>query len=418
MAEKNYEIRDVVYGFVSLDQQEWDIINHTVYQRLRRIKQLSLTDMIYPGAVHTRLEHSIGVMQMASDIFDSITQKPRAFSMLNEAYKLDNDGIRRYRKIIRLAALLHDIGHAPFSHAGEGLMPIKDAETGKRYDHEEYSIAIIKKYFKDLIENHPLCANHPIRVEEVTALLGDSEKCSFQGIILLFKGIISGQLDADRADYLLRDSIHTGVSYGYYDRSRLINCIDIGRIEETGDLVLAIQDGGWNIAESLVIARYQMFSQIYFHKTRRAYDHHISCAVKDVLEKCYSHLNGCYPSPLNLDEYTGFDDWTIYGKLKDGFGGKHGSIVLNRRHYRKMYETDLIPTPEQEKELEAICDRLAAEGSKDFFVDEATTKWYKMDKDILICDEGEGYVRELSSLSPIVHHMVDNPRKKRLSVEK
>ena len=72
MAEKNYEIRDVVYGFVSLDQQEWDIINHTVYQRLRRIKQLSLTDMIYPGAVHTRLEHSIGVMQMASDIFDSI----------------------------------------------------------------------------------------------------------------------------------------------------------------------------------------------------------------------------------------------------------------------------------------------------------------------------------------------------------
>lgn len=168
-------------------------------------------------------------------------------------------------------------------------------------------------------------ANYTIKVEEVTALLGDSSKCAFQGILLLFKGIISGQLDADRADYLLRDSIHTGVSYGLYDRNRLINCIDIGQMPETGDLVLAIQNGGWHIAESLVLARYQMFSQVYFHKTRRAYDHHVSYAVKEILAQVYPCFGGFYPTPEYLNEYVQLDDWTMYGKIKEGFGGKHGT---------------------------------------------------------------------------------------------
>jgi len=300
MADHIYEIRDVVYGFIQLDEQEWDIINHPVYQRLRRIKQLSLTDMAYPGAVHTRLEHSFGVMQMATDIYNSIISKKRARELLKEQYHLNEGGFDRYRKIIRLAALLHDIGHTPFSHTGEDLMPFKDPETKKRYEHEEYSISIIKQYFKSIIEEHPINANYRIEVEEVTALLGDPTRCAFQGILLLFKGIISGQLDADRADYLLRDSIHTGVNYGLYDRGRLINCIDIGQTQDTGDLVLSIQDGGWHIAESLVLARYQMFSQVYFHKTRRAYDHHVSYAVKEILKKCIRNSRGTIRRPTSL----------------------------------------------------------------------------------------------------------------------
>lgn len=163
-----FEIRDVVYGFIQLDEQEWDIINHPVYQRLRRIKQLSLTDMAYPGAVHTRLEHSIGVMQMATDIYNSIISKRRARALLSEQYYLDAGGFDRYRKVIRLAALLHDIGHSPFSHTGENLMPLKKASDGKRYEHEEYSIAIIKTYFREIIEEHPINANYKISVEEVS----------------------------------------------------------------------------------------------------------------------------------------------------------------------------------------------------------------------------------------------------------
>lgn len=303
MDEKIYKIRDVVYGFVELDSQEWEIINHPVYQRLRRIKQLSLTDMVYPGATHTRFEHSLGVMQMATDIFDSIIKKPKTRELLASFFHLNEMGIARYRKVIRLAALLHDIGHPPFSHSGEELLPIAKESTGERYSHEEYSIAIIKNMFKPLIETHPLNANLHIRTEEITALLGDKTPDAFDGVLLLFKEIISGQLDADRADYLLRDSIHTGVNYGLYDRSRFVACIDIGITEENSP-VLAIQSGGWHIAESLVLARYQMFTQVYFHKTRRIYDHHISLAAKAILDDIFPDSKGTYPSLDNLAAYV------------------------------------------------------------------------------------------------------------------
>lgn len=202
-------VRDLVYGFITLDEQEYEIIDHPMFQRLRRIKQLSLTDMVYPGANHTRFEHSLGVMQMATDMYDSIVAKRKGF--LEKELGLDESGIRLYRKIIRLAALLHDVGHAPFSHSGEDLMPLlprghsKYVEgKEKRYEHEEYSIEAIKQVFKDKIENHRVNDNYRITVEDVTALLGDNT-VKPKASSLLWKELISGQIDADRADYLLRD---------------------------------------------------------------------------------------------------------------------------------------------------------------------------------------------------------------------
>lgn len=416
MNGKLYEIRDVVYGFIQLDQQEWDIINHRVYQRLRRIKQLALTDMVYPGAVHTRFEHSIGVMQMASDIFDSIISKERTKKLLAERYRLDDSGLKHYRKVIRLAALLHDIGHSPFSHAGEDLMPLK--EDGEHLKHEAYSIKIIETYFRELIESHPINSNFHILVDEVTTLLGgDKFRASFGGILFLFKEIISGQLDADRADYLLRDSIHTGVSYGLYDRNRFINCIDLGQMAETGDLVLAIQEGGWHIAESLVLARYQMFSQVYFHKTRQAYDGHVNRAVKEILRTVYPDYGGYYPDLDHIDKYVEFDDWRMYGLLKEGRGGIDGERIIDRDHYRHIFATSLIPTDKELKTLEKEIEKLK-NANIDFFVTEAKTNWYKPDKNIRICNETNGMVKELSAVSQIVKSMTNAPRMKRLYVEK
>lgn len=410
------KIRDVVYGFVSLDEQECEIINHPAFQRLRRIKQLSLTDMVYPGAVHTRFEHSIGVMQMASDMYDSIVCKKEAKSILQEL-SLDDNGIKRYRKIVRLAALLHDVGHSPFSHAGEDLMPIVSNDNSKslhtdlkpkRYKHEDYSIALIKNVFKNLIEDHRLNENYPIKVEEVTALLGDTT-VKIKGPCMLLKELISGQVDADRADYLLRDSIHLGVSYGLYDRYRLINCMTLAKTD-TGSPVIAIKEGGWHIAESLVLARYQMFSQVYFHKVRRIYDHHISKICKEILNK--SKWKGYYPPPEELDDYLVFDDWFIYSKIKQNCNKQIYSVILNRDHYKCIYETDIYPNDRDIKEIERLKEEYI---SNEYFVDTAETSWYKLDKDILISGE---FTLPLSAKSSIVKSMINKPCQQRFYVIK
>ena len=245
MGKKSQKIRDVVYGFVVLDEQESEIIDHPVFQRLRRIRQLSMTDMVYPGATHTRFEHSIGVMQMASDMYDGIIIS--SGEKLKQAYSLSDSELSRTRKIIRLAALLHDVGHSPFSHSGEDLMPVLPEThhryvkgSAKRYDHEEYSIAIIKEVFGEIIERHNLYLNLGIKVDEVTSLLGD-RNASVDGFSLLWRPLLSSQLDADRADYLLRDSLHLGVSYGIYDRNRLVSSLVLGQTE-TDALLLAIEE--------------------------------------------------------------------------------------------------------------------------------------------------------------------------------
>jgi len=408
-------IRDLVHGFIYLDKQECEIIDHPVFQRLRRIKQLSLTDMVYPGASHTRFEHSIGVMQMATDMFDSIVAKRKQF--LEDELFLKESGIQIYRKIVRLAALLHDIGHAPFSHSGEDLMPLLPPEHNnyvkgefKRYKHEEYSIEIIKNIFKEIIEEHPVNDNYRIRVDDVTALLGDTT-VRIKATSLLWKELISGQIDADRADYLLRDSLHLGVNYGIYDKNRLVSCITVGKTE-TGALVLAIEEGGWHIAESLVIARYQMFTQVYFHKVRRIYDYHISCATKEILNKIKTN-NGCFPYPKDICEYLKFDDWAIYAALKKGLGGKHGNIILKRKHWKCLYQTQLVPTEAEEKEIDRL--EKTYNDTEYYLDDKISTSWYNLDKDIFIYQEDK--IQPLSEKSSIVKSMIEKPCLQRFYVE-
>lgn len=390
---KTKKIRDIVYGFVTLDEQEQAIIDHPVFQRLRRIKQLSLTDMLYPGANHTRFEHSIGVMQMASDMFDSIVSKDKNKCILEESLSIDATSIPIYRKIVRLAALLHDVGHAPFSHAGEEIMPpISKAYPEKKYTHEAYSIAIIKEIFRPLIEKHPR-----ISAEDVTALLED-KSVRLRAATLLWKNLISGQIDADRADYLLRDSKHLGVSYGLYDRDRLVNSMTLAQNEETQALVIAVEEKGWHLAESLVIARYQMFSQVYFHRVRRIYDHHICCATKEILKEL--GYSGLYPEPSDIDKYIALDDWKINAGLKDGYGGKHGDIVINRKHFKCV---DAIDNPEKIEEIEALASAYRRKGI-DCYLDTIPSKeWYKLSEDILI--EDGSTVKPLSEKSMLVNTM-------------
>src|ERR1700756_1886051 len=123
-----YEFRCPVHGFITLDEWEREIISQAPFQRLRRIRQLAWTDQVYPGAMHTRFEHSLGVMHLATKLYDSIVE--RSGTLLQDFYGYDDAGFRRDRALVRLAALLHDVGHSPFSHAGEEVFPFRP--EGKR----------------------------------------------------------------------------------------------------------------------------------------------------------------------------------------------------------------------------------------------------------------------------------------------
>ena len=135
-----FSTRDPVHAFIVYSEWEREVINHPAFQRFRRIRQLGLTEFIYPGATHTRFEHALGTMHVATKMFDAIVRKQKPYLINDRLY--EEAGLQRDRQIVRFAALLHDIGHSPFSHSGETLFPVdKDGQ----FRHEDYSAGIIRK---------------------------------------------------------------------------------------------------------------------------------------------------------------------------------------------------------------------------------------------------------------------------------
>jgi len=409
MTVKTFEIRCPVYGFISLDPWEREIIEQPAFQRLRRIRQLGWTDAVYPGAMHTRFEHSLGVMHMASLLYNGVQE--RCGDILKTEYQYDEAGISRYRRLVRLAALLHDVGHGPFSHAVEELAPYNGDGEGRRrrYRHEEYSTAIIRKHFRDVIENHPANANYRFTVDDVCGLI---EGKAAAGGAAIWQELISSQLDADRMDYLLRDSFHSGVEYGRYDWRRLVNSVELVPDSESDSWRLGVSDGGRHVAEGLIIARYMMFSQVYFHKARVILDYHLHHAVEALLPQ------GVFPAPVGdeLDEYIAWDDWRVLGLFSEGQGGEHARRLKDRNFFRLVYETPEIPSVEDEAQLEAAF--LCLDGLNPVRR-EARKSWYKIGSDDLpvAASNAGGRTMLLSECSSIVRQMAPS-RSVRLYVSK
>jgi len=392
-----YEVRCPIHGFITLNDWELNVIAQPAFQRLRRIRQLAWTDYVYPGAMHTRFEHSLGVMHTATLLYDAIVRSSKDVLASELAY--DEAGLRRGRQLVRFAALLHDLGHPPFSHASEELFP--KGESGKRYKHEDYSIAIIRSELRSAIEDHPLNgANYGFRADDVAALVGGSPRAK-TGIF--WKDLISGQMDADRMDYLLRDSYHAGVQYGRFDLHRLISTIRPVRYYDGRAPRLGISQGGWHAAEALVLARYFMFTQVYFHKTRVAYDVYLRQTLKELLP------DGCFPNLVDgeLQEFLKWDDWKVLGLLSDGKGGEHGARLKARDHYRLVYRTQEVPDEKNLKQLETIKGMLGGL----LAAEEAASKsWYKTGPtDIPVVDDlDEKTVKPLSDYSHVVKNLETN----------
>ena len=223
---KNKIVNDPIYGFVRIpDELHYDIIEHPYFQRLRRIKQVSLTNLVYPGAIHTRFAHSLGAMHLMR----------RAIQLLNDK----GQGIsKEEQEAASLAILLHDSGHGPFSHTLENS--IVEGIT-----HEELSLKMMEK-FNQLYDGRLDLA--------MRIFTGQYEK----GFL---SKLISSQLDVDRIDYLMRDSFFTGVAEGNVNAERLLDMMEVVGNE------LAIEAKGIYSVESFLVSRRIMYWQVYMHKT-------------------------------------------------------------------------------------------------------------------------------------------------------
>ena len=330
-------------------------------------------------------------MHVATKMYDAIVARQRHYLENQRGY--DQAGLERDRRVVRFAALLHDIGHSPFSHSSEKLFPFND-EDNRRYRHEAYSASIIRTILKETIEGHSGNSNYGITADDVADLItGETDTARIpQGSVrrLLWRPIVTSQLDADRADYLLRDSLHAGVSYGRYDLDRILATITLGLGNE-GDPSVAIEVGGWHAAEALIIARYLMFTQVYFHRVRQALDHHIEGVLSHLLRKDTRRAgDGAFPSPFPseaLKEYLDWDDWKVFGEITAGNGGEHGECIKERKHYRCIRSTSEFPT---EKEIQELGQYRQALGELVAFVGNASKSWYSLggQQDLLIVPDG------------------------------
>ena len=213
---RTQRIRDPVHGLIvfgggtephrnETDLIAWRLLNTLEFQRLRRIRQLGFSDLVFPGATHSRFAHSVGVYHMARRLADVIARR------LSGERDLDRE------RVALLAALLHDIGHGPFSHAFEAAA----GAAGLRRRHEEWSAEIVRE---NTNVNRVLREADETLPEKIGTLLREDDRKD------IYSAIVSSQFDADRLDYIQRDRLMTGVEFGHIDRDWLLDCLEVGAV--------------------------------------------------------------------------------------------------------------------------------------------------------------------------------------------
>lgn len=393
----NRKIRDPLYGYVYLNEDERRIIDTPIFQRLRRVGQLALTKYVYPAAEHSRFVHSLGAMHCATQIFTGIVNNSA------KEMGLDHGDMLTSLRRLRFAALLHDIGHVAFSHAAEKMIlsPLKHEHLGRH-----------------IIENYAPIAD--VLDEHATPVIGILSEQFLEKYQLLHQ-IISGHLDADRADYLMRDSHACGVKYGEYDVARYMQAF--GATRQGGMLKLFVNERDVFVVEAFLMARYHYNMQVPYHRTRTGYDLVLKRFLGEFLhtwEEAQLGLdvaNGRF-TRADIDKFEWFDDYTIFGRIKEQAraGNPWANMLLRGGHLCPVYDTT-SKVRGAKRAYKTIIEKLKAAGlceGEDFF------HWMReeqVSKLIAANDEGSGsrpnqetiYVRtkdaglvDIMSYSPIL----------------
>lgn len=330
-------LRDPIHGFIELTELELEIVDSAPFQRLRNIKQLATTYLVYHGAEHTRFGHSLGVMHLVDRAFCSATENYRVengsqlFSDIDAAW---------YRQLLRLIALVHDLGHAPFSHGSEALF-------NEGLEHEDFTNKIIceteisniiVRIGEEFCRKYGVDESYQITPQLLWSIYGEKNPESNPQYLThiadfkFLKTFMDSELDCDKMDYLLRDSYYCGVNYGKYDLNRVIDSLTVYNNSSQNIKQLALQKGGVHAFEEFVIARYFMFIQVYFHKTRRYLD--------KLLVRCIGEILDNQQYPAEVGEYLKWNDDLVVEKISQNAAASANAMNFVKREVMScVYET-------------------------------------------------------------------------------
>ncbi|MCX6271854.1 MAG: HD domain-containing protein [Bacteroidetes bacterium] len=336
-SNKRKIINDPVYGFIPVpDDVLFDIIEHRYFQRLRRIKQLGLTHLVYPGALHTRFHHALGAMYLVKQAAEVLRWKAIEISPGEE-------------RGVLLAILLHDIGHGPFSHALENCLVFE-------MSHEDLSVLFMERLNEEF---------NGLLTMAIDIFLNRYPK-------KFLHQLISGQLDMDRMDYLKRDSFYTGVSEGVINSDRLLNMLTVVNDE------LVVEAKGIYSVEKFIVARRLMYWQVYLHKTVLAAEQMLVHTLKRAkilaekgipvfatpslslfLENRFT-LKDFINQPFLLDEFALLDDSDISASIK--VWSNHPDPILSELSRclveRRLFAIEIGSTPVSEAHFTGISERI------------------------------------------------------------
>lgn len=366
-------LRDPVHGFIRTDRLEAELVNSRPLQRLRFVHQLGFAWLVFPGAEHSRFSHVLGAMDLAGRLYDSVAAKSDGL--------LDPDARAPERRLVRAAALLHDIGHAPFSHSAEGLF-----EDG--LDHEDMTGRLLHLPEIESIFRRVGDGLTPDRVAEL--LDGGRDAVS-----RILSQMITSELDVDKMDYLLRDSLFCGVRYGSYDLPRLLDTIEPLQDPESGEWGLGVEEGGVHALEALVMARYYMFTQVYFNLTGKALELHFNEYLRET-GKLW---------PADPEAFLEEDDVSLFAAMRQS-SSEHARAVVSRDHFPLAFQSREHLTEPDRMRLETIMAELRQRyGEHTILVSHSAKDPHRMGRARVLVRRYGGELEPMEAASHFIRHL-------------
>jgi uncharacterized protein len=393
-AEKRKIINDPLYGFIAIaDPMVFRMIEHPYFQRLRRIEQLGLASMVYPGALHTRFHHALGAMYLMTQAIDTLRSK---------GFDISAEEARG----AALAILLHDIGHGPFSHALEDHIV-------SGISHEEITLMFMDRL-------NEVCDG---QLETAIEIFSNTYPRKF------LHQMVSGQLDMDRMDYLMRDSFYTGVNEGVISTDRILKMLTVDNDE------LAVEIKGIYSIEKFIVARRLMYWQVYYHKTVLAAEYMLINSIGRARELVRQGRD--LPAPANLkffllntvgsadfrsdpdilDRFASIDDYDLYAAMKgwadypDPILSTLCSSLLNRRLFRVVIGPEAMPEERYQNIRNSVMSRMKlSEAECNYFTGrgEISNSAYNPDSDRITIVDRTGERWDISGLSEQLNIAVYN----------